>query len=313
MDEDYYKVLGLKRDASQKEIQRAYRDLARKVHPDMNPGDQKAKEKFQRIQQAYDVLSDPEKREMYDRYGSSFGAGGAGPYGPRTTHPYGDPGGGFEEFDFSQLFGGRGPEGFADIFRQFRGGQTAGRRAGSVRGVDLQYELEVPFVTAITGGVVALTVQRPGGKVETISVKIPPAIEEGKKIRLRGQGDPSPAGGKPGDLLIQIHVAPHPFFRRNGDQLEVAVPVTLAEAALGGKIDVPTPRGTITLTVPPGTSSGKRLRVKGHGIARPQQPPGDLLAEIRIVLPRQFDQDSAEHIRAIDRQYPMNPRADLRW
>ena len=132
MDEDYYKVLGLKRDASQKEIQRAYRDLARKYHPDMNPGDQKAKERFQRIQQAYDVLNDPEKREMYDRYGSSFGGAGGGPYGPHATYQHGGPGGsGFEEFDFSQLFGGRGSEGFADIFRQFSGGRAGGRRGAA--------------------------------------------------------------------------------------------------------------------------------------------------------------------------------------
>ena len=165
MDEDYYKVLGVKRDVSQKEIQRAYRDLARKFHPDMNPGDQKAKERFQRIQQAYDVLNDPEKREMYDRYGSSFESAGAGGRGPRQTYQYGSPGGGFEEFDFSQLFGGRGSEGFADIFRQFTGGRGQARRAAAPRAADLHHEIEIPFHTAITGGEVALTLQRPGGKI----------------------------------------------------------------------------------------------------------------------------------------------------
>ena len=169
MEEDYYKVLGVKRDASQKEIQRAYRDLARKFHPDMNPGDKKAKEKFQRVQQAYDVLNDPEKREMYDRYGSSFqSAGGGG--GPRQGNPFAG-GAGFEEFDFSQLFGGRPPEGYADIFRQFTGGRGQGRRrATSQRGADLQHELEVPFRTAITGGEVALHVRRPDGGTESTAV-----------------------------------------------------------------------------------------------------------------------------------------------
>lgn len=144
-------------------------------------------------------------------------------------------------------------------------------------------------------------------------MKIPPGIEDGRKIRLRGQGDPAPGSGKPGDLLILVRVAGHPFFRRQGEHLELTVPVTLTEAALGAKIDVPTPRGTITLTVPPGTSSGRRLRVKGHGIARSKELPGDLFAEIRIVLPPQIDAATAEHIRAIDQRYPLNPRAELRW
>ena len=210
MEEDYYKVLCVKRDASQKDIQRAYRDLARKLHPDMNPGDTKAKEKFQRVQQAYDVLNDPEKREMYDRYGSSFQSAGAGS-GPR--HSRQRPGAGSsEEFDFSQLFGGRGSEGFADIFRQFSGGRTQGRRRAAERGGDLHHEIEIPFRTAITGGEVALQLRRPTGKTEAIAVKIPAGIEDGKKIRLRDQGELAPDGGKPGDLLITVRVAPHPLL-----------------------------------------------------------------------------------------------------
>jgi DnaJ-class molecular chaperone len=312
MEDDYYKILGVKRDASQKEIQRAYRDLARKYHPDMNPGDKKAKEKFQRVQQAYDVLNDPEQREMYDRYGSSFQSAGAGG-GPRYSYQNPGAGGAFEEFDFSQLFGGRGSEGFADIFRQFSGGRAQGRRAAPQRGSDLQHELEIPFRTSITGGEVALHVRRPSGKTEAITVKIPAGIEDGKKIRLRGQGDPGPRGGSPGDLLITVRVAQHPHFRRHGNDLEVLVPVTLAEAALGAKIDVPTPQGTITLTVPPGTSGGRRLRVKGRGIASGKAAAGDLYAELRIVLPKEIDEETAREIRAFDTRYPMNPRADLQW
>ena len=265
MDEDYYKILGVKRDASQPDIQKAYRELARKYHPDMNPGDSHAKERFQRVQQAYDVLSDPEKREMYDRYGSSFQSAGGGPGAGQHTYQHGGPGQGFEEVDFSQFFGGRDSEGFADIFRQFSGGRARSRRARPQRGSDLQHQLEIPFQTSITGGEAALTIRRAGGKVETISVKIPTGIEDGKKIRLRGQGETAPGGGKPGDLLIQIHVAAHPFFKRRGNNLEVVVPVTLAEAALGAKIDVPTPKGTITLTVPPGTSGGRKLARQGAG------------------------------------------------
>jgi DnaJ-class molecular chaperone len=311
MAEDYYKVLGVKRDASQSDIQRAYRELARKYHPDMNPDDASAKERFQRVQQAYDVLGNAEKREMYDRYGSSFESAGGGP-GGYGFHP-GGPGGGYEEMDFSQIFGDRGAEGFADIFRQFTGGRSRARRPRQQPGADLQHEIEVPFQTAIVGGEAAVTVQRPGNRVETLTVKIPAGIEDGKKIRLRGQGEPSPTGGKPGDILIKIRVASHPYFQRRGNNLEVTVPVTLAEAALGGKIDVPTPKGTITLTIPPGTSSGRRLRVKGHGVAPSKSTAGDLFAVIRIVLPPDLDDQAKQAIRDIDARCPLEPRTDLRW
>ena len=270
MDEDYYKVLGVNRSASQAEIQKAYRNLARKYHPDMNPDDKSAKQKFQQVQKAYDVLNDAEKRELYDRYGSSFESlAGAGPGGAGwQTHPGGGPQG-FEDVDFSELFGrgfggAGGGGGFEDIFKQFRQGGAAPRGAPRQprRGADLQHEITVPFATSIQGGEVRLSVRRPSGKVEPIAVKIPAGIEDGKKLRLRGKGDPGPAGGEPGNIFVTIHVAPHPYFIRRGNDLEVQLPVTLAEAALGSKIDVPTPHGTVTLTIPAGTSSGKRLRVR---------------------------------------------------
>lgn len=312
MDEDYYKILEVTRDASQADIQRAYRDLARKYHPDMNPDDDQAKERFQRVQQAYDVLGDAEKREMYDRYGSSFHTAGGGPRGG-GPYQYGAPEGGFGDFDFGQIFGDRDSEGFADIFRQFTGGQTQGRRGRPRKGADLHHAIDIPFQTAIVGGEAAVTVRRPGGKTETISVRIPAGIEDGKKIRLRGQGEASPSGGKPGDILIQIRVAPHPFYCRRGNDLAVTVPVTLAEAALGAKIDVPTPQGTIALTIPPQTSGGRRLRVKGHGVAPAKGPQGDLYAEVRIVMPKQLDDESKRQIREIDERCPTDPRASLLW
>lgn len=312
MDDDYYKILGVKRDASQAEIQRAYRELARKYHPDMNPDDEKAKERFQRVQEAYDVLGSADKRENYDRYGSSFQSAGGGPGRGGYNYQSAQPGGGFQDVDFGDMFGQRESEGFADIFRQFMGGRGEGRRRRPQRGADLHHEIEVPFQTAVTGGEVGVTLQRPGGKVETISVRIPAGIEDGKKIRLRGQGEPAP-GGSPGDLLIKIRVASHPHFSRRGNDLEVSVPVSLGEAALGGKIDVPTPRGTISLTVPSGTSSGRRLRVKGHGVRPAEGARGDLYAEIRIVLPKNLDEEAREKIREIDERFPTEPRADLRW
>ena len=324
MAEDYYKTLGVSRSASQDDIRKAYFGLARKFHPDKNP-EKDAKKKFQKIQAAFDVLNDPHKRELYDRYGSSFetlGAGGPGGPGRGGPSPGGGfPGGaqGFEDVDFSQFFGDKfgaqgGPD-LSDIFSQFR--RTAGRSrrptAAKRRGADIAHEMTVPFETAISGGEVQLRIEHPSGKAETLTVKIPAGIEEGKKIRLRGQGEADPAGGTPGDLLITIHLAPHPYFQRKGNNLLLRVPVTLGEAALGAKIDVPTPKGTVALRVPPGTSSGSKLRIKGRGVAPKSGPAGDLLAEIQIMIPKDLDDADREAIEAIEQKHVLHPRADLRW
>jgi len=320
MADDYYQVLGVPRNASQAEIQKAYRDLARKHHPDMNPDDKTAKKKFQKIQAAFDVLNDPQKREMYDRYGSSFETMGGGPRGSGWRSGPG-AGSGAEDIDFSQFFGERfgaqqeGMGGFADFFRQFRRGAGARKSAGgrARRGADLVHEISIPFATSITGGEAQVTVSRPRGRTETIAVKIPPGIEDGKRIRLRGQGDSPPEGGAKGDIILAVRVEPHPFYQRRGSHLIVRVPVTLAEAALGAKVDIPSPKGTVSIQVPPGTSSGTKLRVKGYGVAAKNILPGDLLAEIQIVLPRQLDEASRQWIRQLDGQYRQSPRANLRW
>jgi DnaJ-class molecular chaperone len=173
--------------------------------------------------------------------------------------------------------------------------------------------LTVPFATAVLGGEAALTVQRGSGKVETIRVKIPAGIDDGKKIRLRGQGEPGVGDVPAGDILLTIRVSPHPYFRRTGNRLDVRVPVTLAEAALGAKVDVPTPQGTIALTIPPNTSSGKRLRIKGHGVRPAGQPPGDLFAEIQIVLPENLSAEDRQQLADVSDRYPQQPRAELRW
>jgi DnaJ-class molecular chaperone len=339
MAEDYYKTLGVAKNASQAEIQKAYYDLAKKYHPDKNPDDKTAKKKFQQVQAAFDVLSNAEKREMYDRYGSSFetrGAGGpGGPGGPQYTYNWGGgPGAGFgganagpEDFDFSQFFGERfgagapegdaGPGGFADLFKQFRRGGSGGRAAkgagAAKKGEDLLHELQIPFSTAVMGGEVSFTVQRPSGKVDTISVKIPPGIEDGKKIRVRGQGGATGRGGTPGDIVLTIRPQPHSFYQRRGNNLLVRVPVTLGEASQGAKIDVPTPHGTVSLQVPPGTSSGTKLRVKGQGVTPKNAPPGDLLAEVQIVLPKNLSETDRETLKQIDSRYSQEPRKDLRW
>ncbi len=325
MAEDYYKILRVSRGASQADIQKAYRDLARKYHPDMNPKDKTAKKKFQQIQAAFDVLGDSEKREMYDRYGSSFETmGTGGPQGGRTWggSGYGGRPGGFnpEEVDFSQFFGERFGEepagGFADLFSHFSraaGGSQRTAASPGRRGTDVTHKLQIPFNTAICGGEVEITLHRRSGKTETIKVKIPAGIEDDKKIRVRGQGEPGPRGGKPGDILLTIRVVPHPFFQRRGSHLHVKVPVTLAEAALGAKVDVPTPTGIVSLSIPAGTSSGTKLRVKGHGVAPKSGTPGDLLAEIQIVLPKELSDEDREQIQQIDRHYTQAPRKTLWW
>jgi len=324
---DYYNILNVPRSASQAEIQKAYFELAKKYHPDKNPDDKSATKKFQEIQQAYDVLSNPEKREMYDRYGSSFETFGAG--GPQYTHTWGGGPGGFgasdfnpEEFDFSQFFGerfgGDPSSGFANLFKQFRRSKPAqaaktGSSTATRRGRDITHEVQIPFATAISGGEVQFGVQRPSGKVDTLAVKIPAGIEDGKKIRVRGQGSPGPRGGAAGDILLKVRVAPHPLFQRRGNHLILRVPVTIGEAAAGTKIDVPTPRGTVALSVPPGTSSGTKLRVKGYGVAPPHGPAGDLLAEIQIVLPKELSLEDRKTLQEIDGRYPQQPRKDLHW
>lgn len=324
MAEDYYKTLEVARTASPEEIQKAYRRLARKYHPDLHEDEkekERAKQRFQQIQAAYDVLSEPEKRELYDRYGenfqqvpqgSPFGAGGgAGPGGM--------------EIDFSQLFGGGGGGGgaFEQIFRQFGGGPggPGGPGGGAQRrrsaqpfqeplDLDLEEEIMVPFAVAVGGGEHRLTLQR-GGKAETLSIKIPKGIEPGKKIRLRRQGQVGP-GGQQGDLLVTVKVAPHPNFTRVGNQLQVKLPITIQEALLGTKVDLPTPHGTITVTVPAGSSSGRVLRLKGMGVH--DDTKGDLLAEIEVVVPDQLSEEERTALASVlERISQPNPRKSLTW
>lgn len=325
MADDFYKTLGIQRDASQADVQKAYRDLARKYHPDLNPNDKTAKEKFQKVQAAFDVLNDTSKREMYDRYGSSFESRAQG--GPRPQPGYGGSGAapGFEEVDLGELFGSRyggDPSSiFGDLFGggQFRrkGGAGAGKRGRKAPaeppvGTDLQQQIEIPFQTAILGGQIELSVPRSSGHIDSIKVKIPAGIADGAKMRLRGQGE-SVDGAPAGDILLTVRVAPHPWFTRRGNNLEVKVPVTLAEAILGAKVDVPTPRGTISLRIPPHTSSGTKLRIKGHGVKAKDGPAGDLFADVLIMLPEKLDDALIEAVKKQAAENPQNPRSGLQW
>ncbi len=322
MAEDYYQILNVSKSASQEDIQKAYRKLARKYHPDLHADKdesekKRAKQKFQQIQQAYDVLSDPKKRNMYDQLGPDFeNMGGANPF-------TGGAGGMPPNFDFSQIFGGGtqrgGAGGFEDILRQFgmgTGGDPGGRRPRPGRpqkGQDLEESITVPFNTAVLGGDHQVTFQKPDGKVEKIRVRIPAGIEHGKKIRLRGQGMPGYEGAGNGDLFIRVNVAPHPNYTRSGLNLHVTVPVTLSESVAGAKIDLPTPHGTLAVSVPPGSSGGKTLRLKGMGIHSGDRK-GDLLVQLQIALPEGLGEADLDAVRQIDSHWNgKTPRSDLRW
>lgn len=323
MAEDFYGTLGVARDASQAELDKAYRKLVIKNHPDHNPDDKNAKDRFTKIQNAYDTLSDPEKRKMYDRFGSDYEkfahAGGANPFQGRRGSA--GAGGAGPQFEFD--FGGMGGDDFSfeDLLRGMGGGAGGARHGGAswggpqgrrapARGSDVSAEISVPFRLAALGGETSFQLQR-GAESETITVRIPRGIEDGKKIRLRGQGEPSPMGGERGSLILTVRVESHPSFTRKGNDLTVRVPVTPAEAALGGKVDVPTPKGTITLTVPAGSNSGKRLRARGHGIEDASGTAGDLFVELVVSLPDGLTAEDKEALEAIARRHPENPRAGL--
>lgn len=325
--DDYYKTLGVAKSATEDEIQKAYRKLARKYHPDLHADatdreKEKAKQNFQAVQQAYDVLSDKKKRRMYDQMGPGFDQmGGGNPFGGGGGQ--GNPFGGMD-IDLGSIFGGAagggaGGAGFEQIFRQMGGGggrpqqrQRQRQPQGPPKPEPVEQDITVPFATSVLGGDHQVSFQRTNGKVETISVKIPAGIENGKKIRLRGQGAESYSGQR-GDMMIVVKVAPHPNYRRSGLNLSVTVPITLAEAALGAKVDVPTPHGTVTLTVPAGTSSGKSLRLKGMGI-RTKDKKGDLIAELQLELPQDLTEADEKLIGQLELAYQdKNLRSGIRW
>lgn len=326
MAKDYYKTLEVGKTASAEEIQKAYRRLARKYHPDLNPEDKSAQQKFKDIQHAYDVLNDPEKRRMYDQFGSDFeqmGGAGGNPFGGA-----GGPGPGFEQVFGSGGAGGFGFNSIDELLQQFGGGGggTRGRSRGRgssganrapAKGEDLRIQFTVPFNTAVLGGTASIQVNR-GNKPESIQIRIPAGVDTGSKMRLRGQGNPG-AGGENGDLIVELTVAAHPHFQRNGNNLELRLPITLSEAVAGASIDVPTPSGTVSLKIPAGSSSGQKLRIKGQGVRDSKDNVGDLYVELLIKLPSKLRdpalQSAAlkEAAHSIDSLYDQPLRGDLRW
>ena len=321
-DKDFYKVLGVSKDVSSADLKKAYRKLARKYHPDSNPGNPAAEAKFKEISEAHSVIGDPEQRKEYDAVRAMGG-------GARFTAPgQGGQQGGFDDV-FGDMFGGGGRQqgysyeqaGFEDILSGMfgRGGaggsgrfgtSTGGFRGqgGPTKGRDVVASTTVDFITATQGDQITLQTQ----EGRSIKVRIPAGVADGQKIKLRGQGQPSPDGGENGDIVLTITVRKHPVFERDGLNLRVNVPVTFAEAALGATIEVPTLGGPpVKLRVAPGTPSGRVLRVKGRGVVTPKGT-GDLLAEVQVAVPSHLSKDAEEKLLAFTEALPQeNPRDEL--
>jgi molecular chaperone DnaJ len=312
-DKDFYAVLGVSKDVSAADLKKAYRKLARKYHPDSNPGNAAAEAKFKEISEAHAVLADPEQRHEYDQMRAM------GPGRPRFTSAAPGQNGGFEDV-FGGMFGQGGSRagstaGFEDIFSGMFGGGGFGQSSGGFRGPsgptkgrDLAANTTLDFLTAINGDTVKL--QPAEGK--PISVKIPAGVSDGQKIRLKGKGEPSMDGGAPGDLTLTVSVRPHPVFERDGLNLRVDVPVTFTEATLGATIEVPTLGGEpVKLRVAAGTPSGRVLRVKGRGVTT-AKGSGDLLATVQVAVPGHLSAEAREALEKFAALQPTeNPRAEL--
>jgi DnaJ-class molecular chaperone len=313
---DYYDVLGVKRNASDSQIKSAYRKLARKFHPDVNKSSDAA-DKFKEATEAYEILSDPQKRKMYDRFGHAgpARAGAAGPGGART---YTWSSGEGAPFDFEQFFSAnRSPfmsMSLDEILGALRGSRRGRTRRAPARGADLEHHITLDFLDAIGGSTATLRIQSPdgSGRSETLDVKIPAGVREGSKVRLRGKGAPGPAGS--GDLYIIVHVREHPYFKRDGTDIYVDLPVSIVEAALGAKVDVPTIDGMTTVTIPPGTGGGKRLRLRGKGVGGAgSSNRGDQYVVIRIVLPEKLSEKARQLLEEFEKTEKCDVRADVPW
>ena len=321
-EQDLYAILGVERNADEEKIRKTYRQLARRYHPDVNPGDKAAEDRFKEISRAYDVLSDPEKRRNYDEFGEVSLQGGFDAEKARRAREafsarFGGAGGaaheGFEAMGDEE---GIHFEGVDDLFSDLFARRGWGRPGRERRGRDLEAEIELDFVDAARGGEHRVTIARPTAdgsmRPETVTVRIPPGVSDGGRIRLRGKGAEGPKGAPPGDLYARVRVRPHRFFRREGRDLHLDLPVTVSEAALGARVEVPTLDGRVTLTIPPGTDGGSRLRLRGKGVPHPSgEPPGDLYVVVQIRVPRDLPPEAAAKLRDLARFEPPDPRKDL--
>ena len=340
---DYYAILGVKKTANADELRKAFRKLARKYHPDVNPNNKSAEERFKEISEANDVLTDPKKRKIFDQLGyysdnidpaaaeayargGSVGTGGFGGFPGAGRRAGGAQG---VHFDFSDFdFGGSGAEAggkrgpslkdlFGGMFGGGGAGQGFGAEAGPHAGSDLEYQANVSFWQAIKGDTMRLNIQRPDGagnmRTEPLEFRIKPGTRDGQRIRLSGKGNSGLHGGPQGDLYLIIKVGEHPVFRREGDNIYLVAPVTVTEAALGAKIEVPTIEGRAQLRVPPGTQSGQKLRLREKGVrsAVREGAVGDQIVEVKIVVPPVRDERSKEILREFATLNPQDPREEL--
>jgi DnaJ-class molecular chaperone len=298
-----YDVLGVKPDASADEIRKVYRNLAKQFHPDLNPGKPEAEARFKSISAAYDLLSDPEKRARYDRGEIDETGTERPPRGYYRGHAEGAQGWRYQpegEMDLSDL---------EDLFAAF-GSAGPGRRgeAGArfrARGADRHFTLTVDFVTAATGGKQRLSL----APEEWLDVTIPAGVEDGQVLRLRGKGGPGFGGGTAGDALIEVHVAPHPLFRRDGDNILLELPMSLAEAVLGARVPVPTVTGPVTMAIPKGSDSGRQLRLRGKGIQK--KNPGDEIVTLKVFIGHSSDPELAAFLEKWAAQHPFDPRQGM--
>ena len=297
---DYYAVLGVKRDAKAEDIKKAYRKLARQHHPDVNPGNKVAEEQFKEISEAFDVLSDEKKRSIYDRFGyysdqlPNEAASGAG-----------------VGFDFSRFDAGNFQDVFSEIFSNIRGRASSAYTQAS-RGADIEQPIEITFDDAMRGITITLDMDR-AGVGEKIAVKIPAGVETGSRIRVVGKGQPGAFGGPAGDLFIVTNVGSHPYFKRKGDNIYCTIPITVPEAALGAKIEVPTIDGKARLRVPPGTQSGQQFRLRERGVPslRGGGVRGDQYVEVKIVLPKVISEETKDLLQQFAKKNTENPRAEM--
>ena len=299
-----YDVLGVKPDASEDQIRAAYRKLAKRFHPDLNPGNKEAEAQFKEISAAYDIVSDKEKRARFDR-GEIDESGAERPQPQQRWH-------GFAEGADSDKYHAQ-PDidvnDLEELFGQFgmRGARGGGAGAGiKLRGPDHHFVLTVDFLDAVNGAKKRLDL--PNG---TLDVTVPPGVTEGQVLRLKGQGGAGYGGGPPGDALIEIHVAPHPVFRRDKDDIHVELPVTLAEAVLGGRIAVPTPTGPVAMTVPANSNTGRMLRLRGKGVKRADGTQGDEYVTLKIVLPEGGDEELQNFLRQWAPKHEYDPRRGM--
>jgi curved DNA-binding protein len=299
MPDDFYSVLGVSKSADADAIKKAYRKLARDLHPDKNPGNKDAEARFKAVNRAYETLHDPKKRALYDEFGEEALREGFDPDKARAYRSWQSEGfngargaGGARQVNLEDLFGGgfSGGIGGADLGDLF----TRGRRRGPMKGNDLEQEITIDFEMAVRGTTLQLRSPDSG---DTVTVRIPPGADEGSRVRIAGQGGTSPNGGPNGDLVLVIHVRPHPLFKREGDDLQIEVPIRLSEAVKGAKVKVPTFDGPVSVKVPPGTQSGTTLRVRGKGVTRKGRPTGDLYIRFMVHVPKG---SSPDMIRLVD-------------